>query len=219
MKRISKLRQNGISSQLHIARVLAMGLGGTMKRLASKASLQRPYNNQILTPQEFFKFCEENIENIKFKFATNSDYSHDERLLHARHMSAITIAGTHKRHHFQPITNCSLIVKQFSSSEVSTVKKVAESAQDLPDEEMLGYVTVNYDGDLWLVYVVERDTDLRQATVTFLQPKGPAGSFTYPSRPDILTVPFVDILLTTVNVTTTNARSYFLAKKEQGQCN
>jgi len=48
MKRISKLRQNGISSQLHIARVLVMGLGGTMKRLASKASLQRPYNNQIL---------------------------------------------------------------------------------------------------------------------------------------------------------------------------
>lgn len=130
-------------------------------------------------------------------------------------MSAITIAGTQKRHHFQPITNCSLIVKQFSSSEVSTVKKVAESAQDLPDEEMLGYVTVNYDGDLWLVYIVERDTDLRQATVTFLQPKGPAGSFTYPSRPDILTVPFVDILLTTVNVTTTNARSYFVAKKEQ----
>jgi len=81
-------------------------------------------------------------------------------------MSAVTIAGTQKRHHFQPITNCSLIVKQFSSSEVSTVKKVAESAQDFPDEEMLGYVTVTYDGDWWLVNVVERDTDLRQATVT-----------------------------------------------------
>ena len=58
------------------------------------------------------------------------------------------------------------------------------------------------------------NTDLRQATIKFLQPKGPSGSFTYPSRPDILIVPFVDVL-TSVEVTTTNARKYSFPKREQ----
>ena len=190
------------------------GLGGTVKRLATRASLQRPYSDQILTPQAFFKFCEENIENIKFQFATNSDYGEEERLLHVRLVRANTIAGTQKMHYFQPVTKYSLLVKQFSLSEISSIKRVSDSVQLLPDEEILGYVTVTYERDWWLGYVLDRNTDLRQATIKFLQPKGPSGSFTYPSRPDILIVPFVDVL-TSVEVTTTNARKYSFPKREQ----
>ena len=42
------------------------GIGGMVKRLAARASLQRSIDNQILTPQQFFKFCEENIHGITF---------------------------------------------------------------------------------------------------------------------------------------------------------
>ena len=41
------------------------GVGGTVKRLAARASLQRPYDRQILTPQALFEFAEEEIKKIK----------------------------------------------------------------------------------------------------------------------------------------------------------
>ena len=54
------------------------GLGGTLKRLATKASLQRcseGLNTEpILTPMAFFEFCKENTS-INCVFTTYDDYS------------------------------------------------------------------------------------------------------------------------------------------------
>jgi hypothetical protein len=75
-------------------------------------------------------------------------------------------------------------------------------------------VTAVYDQDWYLGYVMEKEKDLKEAKLTFLEPKGPSGSFNYPAKADILTVPFADIL-TSVEATTTNGRSYILSKAEQ----
>ena len=40
------------------------GIGGTVKCLASRASLQRPSRDQILTAENMFNFCEESIKGI-----------------------------------------------------------------------------------------------------------------------------------------------------------
>ena len=37
-----------------------------MKRLVTKASLYRPYNDEILTSDAIINFCNENIHGIKF---------------------------------------------------------------------------------------------------------------------------------------------------------
>ena len=37
-----------------------------LKRLLTKASLQRPYDDQILTIEAIMKFCTKKIEGIKF---------------------------------------------------------------------------------------------------------------------------------------------------------
>ena len=37
------------------------GLGGTIKRLAARASLQRPYNDQLMTPRQLFDWACSNI--------------------------------------------------------------------------------------------------------------------------------------------------------------
>ena len=42
------------------------GIGGTVKRLAAKASLQWPYSEQIMTPRQLFQFAEDNISGISF---------------------------------------------------------------------------------------------------------------------------------------------------------
>jgi hypothetical protein len=44
----------------------ADGIGGTVKRLAAKTSLQKVYTNQIQTPHDLFNCCSSNIHNITF---------------------------------------------------------------------------------------------------------------------------------------------------------
>ena len=44
------------------------GIGGTTKRLAARASLQRPTENQILTLLDLLNFCNEQRHEIKFLF-------------------------------------------------------------------------------------------------------------------------------------------------------
>lgn len=40
------------------------GIAGTIKRLAARASLQRPYSDQIMTPRKLFEWTKENILNV-----------------------------------------------------------------------------------------------------------------------------------------------------------
>ena len=182
--------------------------------MATRASLQRPYNDQILTPADFYSFCEKNIENIDFKFAKEDDHHNEVEILQDRRERATTIAGTQKFHCFKPVNSFTLEVRHFSSSRDSMVKKVADNLENLPQNEISGYVTVTYDQKWYVGYVMEKDCSKKEALVTFLQPNGPSRSFTYPSKDDILIVPFSDIL-TSVEIQTTNCRTYFVGKKYQ----
>ena len=57
-----------------------MGLEG-LKRLARKASLQRPLHDQILSLDAMFEFCEQNIPGIKFIKLLDADaIAHTEEL-------------------------------------------------------------------------------------------------------------------------------------------
>ena len=48
--------------------------------------------------------------------------------------------------------------------------------------------------DWWVGFVREKDDSSKMARVNFLHPRGPARSFVYPSQPDILDVPYSDVL-------------------------
>ena len=53
------------------------GIGGTVRRPATKASLKRPAHNQILTPLDMFSYCESDVTGIKFLvvfFFTEKNY-------------------------------------------------------------------------------------------------------------------------------------------------
>ncbi|KAJ8018508.1 hypothetical protein HOLleu_43471 [Holothuria leucospilota] len=49
-------------------KIVCDGIGGTVKRLVTKASLQHPYSDQILTSEAIMDFCTENIPGIKLFF-------------------------------------------------------------------------------------------------------------------------------------------------------
>lgn len=55
------------------------GLSGTVKWLASKASPQRLYNNQILTQLQLYEFAAENISGIDFVYSSTKEYEGIEK--------------------------------------------------------------------------------------------------------------------------------------------
>ena len=54
------------------------GIGGTVKHLAAKASLQRPYSSQIMTPRQLFDWVIQRVKGVQFKYCTIDDYGQEE---------------------------------------------------------------------------------------------------------------------------------------------
>lgn len=189
------------------------GLGGTVKRLAAKASLQRPYNGQIMTPLQLFQWSEENIPNIKFEYCTNLEYSEEESLLKYRIQEAETIKGTQQFHTFIPLSLTELKCKIFSSSDESCIQGIVEGGKTLTMDEISGYVTCEYDRRWWLASVLSKDNESEDVELTFLHPSGPAPSFVFPHKPDILKVNISQILTKVIPKTATG-RTYVISQNE-----
>ena len=193
------------------------GVGGTVKRLAARASLQRPYDKQILTPRQLYEFGCSEIPSVNFHYVTVEEYENESVLLSKRFESARTIAGTHKLHSFRPISANELEIRNFSSSEEKRIECISTVINDSDSFIKLsvikGYVTARYDGYWWLGCVTKSIPDTEDVQVTFLHPHGPAKSFKYPPTGDTLIMSYQDIL-TLVNPTTATGRAYTLSTLE-----
>jgi hypothetical protein len=196
------------------------GVGGTVKRLAARASLQRPVNNQILTPRQLFEFAQSEITSIDFYYATAAEYEEEATLLRSRFELSRTIAGTHKLHSIIPISKELVEVREFSSSQLTRVESVTLSSlatnSGLSVANIVhfkGYITAKYDGHWWLGCVLKTIPESAEVEISFLHPHGPSRSFKYPTQVDVLLMSCEDIL-TTVNPTTVTGRSYTLSEAE-----
>ena len=98
------------------------GLGGTVKRLAARASLQRPYEHQIMTLRQLYEWASDDISTVVFNYYTTDDYKNAETFLECRFQQSRTITGTQKLHCFIPFKIDRLYTKIFSNS--STQKEV-----------------------------------------------------------------------------------------------
>lgn len=119
----------GISAEWHFSATshgkgACDGLGGTLKRLAARASLQKPYNDQIMTPRQLFDWATINVTAIHFDYCSSNDYEAEQRNLEQRFMTARTIPGTRKLHSFIPVSKDKLQVKSFSASSSYKEEKV-----------------------------------------------------------------------------------------------
>lgn len=191
------------------------GVGGTLKRLATKASLQRPFENQILTPKDLFDWAVENVKSVNFEFSTQEDHIEAERFLEKRFSYALTIKGTQKLHAFIPllISTSRILVKSFSNSSESRIEKL-NASEKLQLADVSGYVTAIYDDKWWLAYVMAKNEEDDEVKLTFLHPAGPAPSFTFPRKPDILWL-CVSSILCKVNPVTQTGRVYKIQYEEE----
>lgn len=78
------------------------GVGGAVKRLATRASLQRPLDDQILTPHQLFEFTRHNIAGLTSFFIDSDTVKSTGETLEARFSHAERIKGTRNHHQFIP---------------------------------------------------------------------------------------------------------------------
>ena len=186
------------------------GLGGTVKRLAARASLQRPYNDQIMTPRQLYEWASTAISNIHFEYVNMDDY---DQASEQRFSKSRTIPGTHKYHSFIPLSTGKVSVRLYSTSSVTKEESVTLTQNDFSVDSITGFVTCQLDGNWWLGCVIGVDPVDSSVKLTFLHPHGPSNSFKYPGSPDIHTLLITDIL-TVVDPRTTTGRIYTLSRKE-----
>ena len=123
------MKDFGVQAEWHFfatshGKTAADGAAGTLKRLATKASLQRPFNNHILSAKQLYEFAVAEVKGMHFCYATNAEHEEEARVLKERYDASRTIARTHKLHSFKPVS-CDIIeVKEFSKCITSYCKRV-----------------------------------------------------------------------------------------------
>ena len=202
-------------------------IGGTVKRLVARASLQATTTEQILTPTELFTWADTNIHGIKFFFiSTDAIKIHESTFALEEHYSAVkTIPGTRSHHSFVPISINSLLMKRISADSIfSTIQlhvpvaEVLESAVTKNSDNAYQpgqYVACIYDNEWHIGNIVERSDSNRDVLINFMQRKEQI-RLSWPQHEDKCWVPFQHILCTisVPLVDGLSARQYMLAKQD-----
>ena len=98
-----------------------------MKRLETKASLQRTLDCQIQTPHQLYEWAQDNIAGVTTIFCPKGDIAEHKTFLKARLEKSITVAVTQKLHAFYSIHGQhQLVVKRYSNSGESRTVNVVK---------------------------------------------------------------------------------------------
>ena len=97
-------------------------IGGTVKRLVTRASLQATTEGQILTAEQMFHWAEKHITGIKFVFITAEEVLQNSIVfnLEKRFNEAKSIAGT-RSHHSLPLSLLLMCRIISSDNELTTI--------------------------------------------------------------------------------------------------
>ena len=124
-------------------------LKGTMKRLVKLESLRMPFENQILTPWDIYEWADENIENIKFFYASTVDIASHTSINQNKVTTAEVFDDTRSYHCFQPNGETKLELYTLSTDEICVVKNLHVSKGLFVDIDCLKvghYVAAVYEG-------------------------------------------------------------------------
>lgn len=194
------------------------GIGGTVKRLVAKASLQMTPGNAIDNVQKFFEYCNTKIENIHFSLISQKIILESRKSLNDRFSKAKTVPGTRSFHHFIPKSKDQIATKRVSSD--GNFCTIFDFSNELPSLRMIdisinNYIVCIYDDHWYYGLVLDKDELECDIQVKFLHPHGPAKSFFWPSREDICWIPMCNIM-SRVNppVTKGSGRMYYFPEDE-----
>ena len=193
------------------------GVGGTVKRLAARVSLQRPLSGQILSSQALFDFCKSNIEGIQFFFLPKSILTTAKVELAKRINYGSTIPGTRSFHHFIPVSENAIGYKRTSEdSLLAVVHHFSDIRSSAKNFKLYDFVACKYNSFWWIGIVNEICGNNDEACVKFMSPHGPSSYFSLPSRDDICWVPVENIVcvLSPPTAATSTGRKYSIAEAD-----
>jgi hypothetical protein len=152
---------SGTSLQHHMAKAHVMGLGGAIKRLARKPSLNH-YEEQIMTPRQLYEWAVLKSPSVTFQYCTVEDSK--EIMMQQRGVQE-------SLEHFKVLIKYQIQTKVFSEAYVfNTTHTVHLKDEDCEVEDIRGFVTCEYDKKLWLACVLQvNDSEIQ---LTFFHPFG-----------------------------------------------
>lgn len=210
------------------------GIGGTVKRLVARASLQATNCNQILTASNMFQWSHKNIKGVQFLFVSSEDISQHEKdfKLEERYTEAKTVSGTRSHHSFIPVSSHTLEMRRISQDSIfNTVKtsstQVSESEESRvglrpvgvhPDDYQPGqYIACMYDNEWFVANIVERSDEQEDVFVKFMKRVNTTLSWPAESRQHSCWVPFQHIIcqINAPEIQGHSARQYRLSTADE----
>lgn len=95
-------------------------IGGTIKRMATRASLAKEREHPIKNARELFNWAsnrkEQELTKLSFGFATTEEYESMASELNELYNNAKSIQGTQKLHSFIPVSESKIKAKRYSNS-------------------------------------------------------------------------------------------------------
>ena len=173
------------------------GIGGTVKRLTARASLQRPISSQILSAKKMFEFRQGSIHGINFIY-TNSDETDVIRSkLTSRFSLAWTTPGTRGYHQFASTSTFSIKIKrvlddnEFESEFNFLGQHLSKTRLDRI--KISTYLLRKHDR-YWIGIVSDIDEAAGGVKVKFMHQHYSGVSFFWPSRDNVCWVPHTHII-------------------------
>ena len=147
------------------------GIGGTVKRLAARASLQRTTSCHILSAEQMFEFCKESIPGIKFVYVSSTEINTTRTKLDSRFSMAKTIPGTRSYHQYVPESTSTIKMKRISDDDVFEAEfdflgnKACLNMIKVENVRVSQYLVCKYDEQYWIGIVSEVDQDAKDALI------------------------------------------------------
>ncbi len=151
------------------------GIGGTVKRLVARASLQATTVNHILCAKELFLWAKANISGIEMLFVSADEIEKCDMVLKPRLVAAKTIAGTRSHHSFVPVSFNVLQMRRISADLEGTSVKVASPTQpQQPFSFTPGqYVAAVYDRVWYIGSVIDVSHENEDVLINFMRARNP----------------------------------------------
>lgn len=99
------------------------GIGGTVKRRAYKASLQRINRETINSAKSFTDWAKTAFKKIDFVYCSKKEHTLREKKLRSRYSTAESIKNTRKYHHYAPLNSNDIMCKFYSDDMNNVVEK------------------------------------------------------------------------------------------------
>ena len=105
----------------------------------------RPYKDNSQTPDVLFEFLRSDLKGINIDLISTEELTEERSSLSERFESAKTIAGTQKLHSFIPVSENTLMVKDYSFSCKPRIISHVKSNTPNNTQHSHGYIAVEYD--------------------------------------------------------------------------